>query len=422
MAMNLPPNVVRTKFWTAHDDGRVQCNVCPRHCRLRDGQRGLCWVRGNHRGEIVLSSWGQASGFCIDPVEKKPLNHFFPGTPILSFGQQGCNLTCRFCQNWSISKAGKQTPLVGNEDYMRDEVARDGRGEIARDGRGKTVDLKRPRTAKDVRTMNVLDDQLIRPEAIAEAAKATGCKSVAFTYNDPVIFHEYAIDIANACRAQGIKSVAVSAGYMCAEPRAEFYRHMDAANIDLKGFTEEFYRELCTAELGAVLETLEYLKHETQVWFEITTLLIPTKNDSDAELHAECAWIAEHLGPDVPLHFTAFHPDWKMGDIPATPPATLRRARDIALQHGLRYVYVGNVHDKAGSSTYCHGCGAELIGRDWYELSTWHLDETGKCLTCQTQLPGVFDGPPGDWGAKRQPIKIQPPQINRAAAANGRPV
>ena len=412
--MQLPSNVVRTKYWQTLDDGRVQCDVCPRHCRLRDGQRGLCWVRGNHQGEIVLSSWGQASGFCIDPVEKKPLNHFLPGTPILSFGQQGCNLTCRFCQNWSISKAGKQTPLVGNVDYMLDA--------IVKDGRGKDIRLKRPPTQKDVRSVNVLDEQLVRPEMIAAAAKATGCKSVAYTYNDPVIFHEYAIEIADACREQDIKSVAVSAGYMCAEPRAEFYAHMDAANIDLKGFTEQFYKELCTAELGAVLETLEYLRHETKVWFEITTLLIPGKNDSDQELHAECAWIAEHLGSDVPLHFTAFHPDWKMRDIRPTPPATLARARAIALHYGLRYVYVGNVHDKVGSSTYCAGCSAELIGRDWYELSTWHLSETGACLTCGTQLPGVFDGPPGDWGRKRQPIKIQPPQTKRAAVVNDRPV
>lgn len=411
--MQLPPNVVHTQFWQPLADGRVQCDVCPRHCKLRDGQRGLCWVRGNHRDEVVLTSWGQASGFCIDPVEKKPLNHFLPGTPILSFGQQGCNLTCRFCQNWSISKAGKQTPLVGNADYVRAEV---GPGAAIRDGRGKPVTMRRPASEKDVRTVNVLDDKLVRPEAIAEAALATGCKSVAFTYNDPVVFHEYAIEIADACRERGVKSVAVSAGYMCAEPRAEFYRHMDAANIDLKGFTEEFYKELCTAELGAVLETLEYLKHETGVWFEITTLLIPGKNDSDAELNAQCAWIAERLGPDVPLHFTAFHPDWKMRDIPATPPATLRRARDIALGHGLHYVYVGNVHDKSASSTYCTGCGAELIGRDWYELSTWHLDDAGRCLTCEMPLPGVFDGPPGTWGAKRQAITIESrPQRNRAA-------
>jgi pyruvate formate lyase activating enzyme len=397
--MNLPPNVIPTKYWQRLDDGRVQCDVCPRHCKVREGQRGLCWVRGNHRGEIVLTSYGQASGFCIDPVEKKPLNHFLPGTPILSFGQQGCNLTCRFCQNWSISKAGKQTPIVGNEDYMRDA--------LAKDGRGKLISWKRPQSERDVRSMNVLDEQFVRPEMIARAAELTGSRSVAFTYNDPVIFHEYAIDIAQACHDKGIKAVAVSAGYMTAEPRAEFYRYMDAANIDLKGFTERFYKEVCTGELEAVKETLVYLKHETNVWFEITTLLIPGENDSDAELHDECAWIAEALGPDVPLHFSAFHPDWKMQDTPHTPPATLRRARDIALSYGLRYVYVGNVHDRGASSTYCHGCSEMLIGRDWYELSGWHLTDDGLCLTCGTQCAGVFDGPPGDWGRKRQPIRLE---------------
>ena len=397
--MNLPPNVVHTKYWTHLDDERVQCDVCPRHCKLRPGQRGLCWVRGNHQGEIVLSSYGQASGFCIDPVEKKPLNHFLPGTPILSFGQQGCNLTCRFCQNWSISKAGKSMPIVSNEDYMRDVIGPESG--------------KRPVSAKDVKQVNALDQQFLRPEMIAGAAAATGSKSVAFTYNDPVIFHEYAIDIADACHAKGIKTVAVSAGYVCAEPRAEFYRYMDAANIDLKGFTERFYKELCTAELGAVLDTLVYLKHETDVWFEITTLLIPGENDSDAELHAECAWIAEHLGPDVPLHFSAFHPDWKMRDKTNTPPATLTRAREIALHYGLRYVYVGNVHDKRGASTYCHACGTELIGRDWYELSSWNLTATGACIDCGTQLPGVFDGPAGTWGRKRQPIQFQTPATSR---------
>lgn len=410
--MNLPPNVIRTKYWQRLDDGRVQCDVCPRHCKVREGQRGLCWVRGNHRGEIVLTSYGQASGFCIDPVEKKPLNHFLPGTPILSFGQQGCNLTCRFCQNWSISKAGKQTPIVGNEDYMRDELAK---ATETRDGRGKLISWKRPQSEKDVRSMNVLDEQFVRPDMIAQAAELTGSRSVAFTYNDPVIFHEYAIDIAQACHEKGVKAVAVSAGYMTPEPRAEFYRHMDAANIDLKGFTERFYKEVCTGELAPVKETLVYLKHETDVWFEITTLLIPGENDSDAELHDECAWIAEALGPDVPLHFSAFHPDWRMRDTPHTPPETLRRARDIATSYGLRYVYVGNVHDRTASSTYCHSCGEMLIGRDWYELSTWHLTDEGSCKTCGTRCAGVFDGPPGDWGRKRRPIQLRPqPAILRA--------
>ena len=302
----------RRAIGTALDDGRIQCDVCPRYCRLHDGQRGLCFVRARRGEELVLTTYGRSSGFCVDPIEKKPLNHFLPGTPVLSFGTAGCNLTCKFCQNWDISKA---------------------------------------------RELDRLQDQA-SPEAIARAAADSGCRAVAYTYNDPVIFLEYAIDVAQACRARGIRNVAVSAGYMCAAPRAEFYAHMDAANIDLKAFTEGFYRKLCTGALQPVLETLEYLRHETEVWLEITTLLIPGHNDAPAEIEALSAWVMDHLGPDVPLHFTAFHPDYKMMDVAPTPPATLTRARDIALRHGLRYVYTGNVHDEAGQSTYCHACGA----------------------------------------------------------------
>mgnify|MGYP001994881684 FL=1 len=355
------PGAAAGRYWHGLDDGRVQCDICPRYCKLRDGQRGLCFVRAAADGAVVLTTYGRSSGFCIDPVEKKPLNHFLPGTPILSFGTAGCNLTCKFCQNWDISKS---------------------------------------------REFDRLQDQAT-PEMIAEAARLTECKSVAFTYNDPVIFLEYAVDVAEACHARGIKTVAVTAGYVSPEPRAEFFRHMDAANVDLKGFTEEFYSELCTASLGAVLETLKYLKHETDVWFEITTLLIPGKNDSDAELHEECAWIADNLGADVPLHFSAFHPDWKMRDIVATPPDTLRRARRIALDHGIRYVYVGNVHDFDSSSTYCHQCGGVLIGRDWYQLSTWNLTDSGACKSCGAQCAGLIDGPPGTWGPKRKPLRLR---------------
>jgi pyruvate formate lyase activating enzyme len=349
------------RYFHTLDDGRVQCDVCPRFCKLRDGQRGLCFVRAAVDGAMVLTTYGRSSGFCIDPVEKKPLDHFLPGTPILSFGTAGCNLTCKFCQNWDISKS---------------------------------------------RQFDRLQDQAT-PEMIAEAAQITKCKSVAFTYNDPVIFLEYAVDVAEACHARGIKTVAVTAGYITEEPRAEFFQHMDAANVDLKGFTERFYHELCTSSLASVLETLKYLKHETDVWFEITTLLIPGQNDSDAELHEECAWIAEHLGNDVPLHFSAFHPDWKMRDIENTPADTLRRARAIALEYGLRYVYVGNVHDVDSSSTYCHDCGEVLIGRDWYQLSTWNLTETGACTSCGTQCAGIFDGPPGTWGRQRKPLRLR---------------
>ena len=355
-----------TRYWRPLDDGRVECTMCPRFCKLREGQRGLCFVRGNSGGQVVLLSYGRSSGFCVDPIEKKPLNHFLPGTPIFSFGTAGCNLACKFCQNWDISKSREQ-------DALLDQAS---------------------------------------PALIAQAAKQLGCRSVAYTYNDPVIFHEYAIDVAEECRRHGIKSVAVSAGYMCAEPRAEFYRHMDAANIDLKAFTDDFYHKICGGHLGAVLETLEYIHHETPVWLEITTLLIPGENDSEAELDALSAWVADKLGPEVPLHFSAFHPDWKMQDKPRTPPATLLRARDIAMQNGLRYVYVGNVHNKAGASTYCHQCGQLLIGRDWYQLSEWNLTSEGACNRCGTPCAGVFEARPGDWGAKRQPVSL-----NRRAAA-----
>jgi pyruvate formate lyase activating enzyme len=350
---------VPARHWHRLEDGRIQCDVCPRYCRLHDGQRGLCFVRARKGDEVLLTTWGRSSGFCVDPIEKKPLNHFLPGTPVLSFGTAGCNLTCKFCQNWDISKA-------------------------------KAFDRLQDRAA---------------PDEIARAAEQSGCRSVAYTYNDPVIFLEYAIDVAQACGERGIRNVAVSAGYICAEPRAELYRHMDAANIDLKGFTEGFYRKLCSGALQPVLETLVYLKRETTVWLEVTTLLIPGHNDDPAEIEALSAWFIEHLGPDVPLHFTAFHPDYKMMDVAPTPRATLTRAREIALAHGLRYVYTGNLRDEAGQSTYCHGCGARLIGRDGYEITAWAVGDRG-CADCGTPVPGVFEPRPGSWGQRRMPLSV----------------
>jgi pyruvate formate lyase activating enzyme len=348
-----------TKYWQVLADGRVQCDVCPRACKMHEGQRGLCFVRGVERAELKLYTYGRSSGFCVDPIEKKPLNHFLPGSAVLSFGTAGCNLACKFCQNWDMSKS---------------------------------------------REMDTLADRAT-PELLAAAAVRLGCASVAFTYNDPVIFMEYAMDVADACRERGVKSVAVTAGYMCDEPRRDFYTHMDAANVDLKAFTERFYRKICGGELLAVLETLEYLKRETKIWFEITTLLIPEENDSDGEIHEMTEWIMNKLGPDVPLHFTAFHPDWKMLDKPPTPPATLARARDIARNNGLRYVYTGNVHDPTGSSTYCHGCITRVIERDWYRLGEWKLTG-GICNQCGTQIPGVFSGEPGTWGRRRVPVQL----------------
>ncbi|MET0983968.1 MAG: AmmeMemoRadiSam system radical SAM enzyme [Steroidobacteraceae bacterium] len=349
-----------TQYFHALPDGRVQCDVCPRACKMHEGQRGLCFVRGVEQGQVRLFTYGRSSGFCVDPIEKKPLNHFLPGSAVLSFGTAGCNLACKFCQNWDMSKS---------------------------------------------REMDTLQDQA-SPQMLAAAAQRLHCASVAYTYNDPVIFMEYAMDVADACRERGIKNVAVTAGYMCDAPRREFYGHMDAANVDLKGFTERFYRKICGAELGNVLETLQYLKQETNVWFEITTLLIPDENDSDAELHEMTQWIMDKLGPDVPLHFTAFHPDWKMRDKPPTPPATLTRARGIAIAKGLHHVYTGNVHDADGSSTYCASCKTRVIERDWYELGEYRLDEKGACLTCGTVVPGVFTARAGKWGRKRMPVRI----------------
>jgi pyruvate formate lyase activating enzyme len=356
----LPPESEhRGRWWALLADGRIECRLCPRFCKLNDGQRGFCFVRKRVGDHMVLTTYGRSSGFCVDPIEKKPLNHFYPGTSVLSFGTAGCNLGCRFCQNWDISKAREM-------DKLMDAAS---------------------------------------PAKLAHSAIELGCKSVAFTYNDPVIFAEYAIDVARACRSWNVKTVAVTAGYITDDARAEFYQEMDAANVDLKGFTEEFYHKQCFGELAPVLETLKFLKHHTKVWFEITTLLIPGENDSDAELHRAAEWIAGHLGLDVPWHFSAFHPDFKMLDRPATPSATLTRAREIALSKGLHYVYTGNVHDKTGGSTWCPGCGKCVIERDWYVLGAWNL-EGNRCKFCGHEIAGHFDLRPGNWGAKRLPVRL----------------
>ncbi len=354
------PDAVSTKYWHLLEGGRVQCDLCPRFCKLHEGQRGLCFVRANQDGKIVLTTWGRSSGFAVDPIEKKPLNHFLPGTPVLSFGTAGCNLACKFCQNWDISKSREMDTLMAKAT----------------------------------------------PKMIANKAKELGCRSVAYTYNDPVIFHEYAIDVAQACTEQGVKNVAVTAGYVCPDPRTEFYRYMDAANLDLKAFTDDFYHKLTGSHLQQVLETLEYIKHETDVWLELTTLIIPGENDSEAEIQQMTQWVVEHLGADVPMHFSVFHPDWKMMDIPSTPPETVKRARQIALDNGIHYPYVGNMHDKTGDSTWCHHCGTLLIGRDWYNLSEWNLTADGCCLECVTPCAGVFEQQPGNWGARRLAVSI----------------
>ncbi|OGS73272.1 MAG: AmmeMemoRadiSam system radical SAM enzyme [Gallionellales bacterium GWA2_60_142] len=348
------------RWWHMLEDGRIQCDLCPRDCKLREGQRGACFVRGRAGDTMVLTTYGRSSGFCVDPIEKKPLNHFYPGSSILSFGTAGCNLACKFCQNWDISKS---------------------------------------------RSFDKLADQA-GPEAIANMAVELGCKSVAFTYNDPVIFAEYAMDVADACHEAGVKTVAVTAGYIHAAPRAEFYAKMDAANVDLKAFTDEFYLKLTGAHLEPVLDTLKYLRHETQVWFELTTLLIPGYNDSAQEIGRMSEWIAKELGTDVPLHFTAFHPDYKMTDIPATPAGKLTEARQIAHSAGLQHVYTGNVHDLSGGTTCCASCKQTLIVRDWHLIREYHLTENGECPHCGAKLAGHFGKFEKAFGRQRIPLRM----------------
>ena len=354
------PDVHPARWWHELDDGRIQCDLCPRTCRLKEDQRGFCYVRQVREGQLVSTTYGRSSGFCIDPIEKKPLNHFYPGSSIFSFGTAGCNLGCRFCQNWNISKARAN-------DRLADRAT---------------------------------------PAEIARAAEREGCRSVAFTYNDPVVFAEYAMDTADACHEAGLKTVAVTAGYISEAARAEFFSKMDAANVDLKAFTEKFYKELCFASLGPVLETLQYLHDRADVWFEITTLLIPGQNDSEEELNALTDWIAEHLGPDVPLHFSAFHPDFKLTATTPTPPATLQQARKIARSKGIHHVFTGNVHDSEGGSTYCPACNELLIERDWYRIGAYRIAD-GRCSKCGCTIAGRFDPDPDDWGRRRQRVRIK---------------
>lgn len=349
------------RYWHAlEEEGKIFCDLCPRACVLKEGDRGFCFVRQNVDGQMILTTYGKSTGFCIDPIEKKPLNHFLPGSSVLSFGTAGCNLGCQFCQNWSISKSREIEKL----------------------------------------------SERATPEDIAQAAQRMGCKSVAFTYNDPVIWAEYAIDTAKACHQLGIKAVAVTAGYITAEARPEFYSVIDAANVDLKAFTGEFYKRLCLSEIDPVLETLIWLKKESNVWFEITNLMIPEENDGADEIARMCDWILKNLGDDVPIHFTAFHPDFRLDKRPPTPAATLQRARQQALSAGIKFAYTGNVNDAKRQSTYCPACKELLIKRDWYELGTYRM-KGNRCGKCDVEIPGVFDSTKGDWGRKRLPVSFQ---------------
>lgn len=335
--------MIEAKWWKTLENGKILCTLCPRFCTIGEGQYGFCYVRQNHKGKLVSIAYGKPTGFAIDPIEKKPLNHFLPGTTILSFGTAGCNLGCKFCQNWSISKAHLD----------------------------------------DINSLNA------SPEDVVKLALKYKTPSIAFTYNEPTIFGEYVIDISILAHQYGIKTVMVTDGYITDEARRDIYKYIDGANVDLKAFTERFYHKLTFSHLEPVLDTLKWLKHETSVWFEITTLLIPGENDSEEEINAMCDWILENLGDDVPIHFTAFHPDFKLRDKPPTPPNTLRRARKIAFQKGLKFVYVGNVFDREGQTTYCPNCTSRLIERDWHSVLVNRIKD-GTCPSCGKIIPGVF--------------------------------
>jgi pyruvate formate lyase activating enzyme len=334
----------RARYARVLSDGRLECELCPRRCRLGDGQRGLCFVRRNVGGELRLTTYGRTTGLAVDPIEKKPLYHFLPGSRTLSFGTVGCNLTCRFCQNWTTTKS-RSLALAGTRAL---------------------------------------------PEQIARAALACGAASVACTYNDPTIFAEYACDVADACHALGLLTVAVTAGYIEPGPRAELYGRFDALNVDLKAFSEDFYHRLSSARLEPVKESLVYIAREQRAWLELTTLLIPGYNDSDAELRALAEWVRDALGAEVPLHFSAFHPDYRLRDVPPTPLSTLRRARRLAQETGLAHVYLGNVRDAEGSLTTCASCGRVLIERQGFAIEALRLDARGACLACGSVLAGRF--------------------------------
>ncbi|OGT08435.1 MAG: AmmeMemoRadiSam system radical SAM enzyme [Gammaproteobacteria bacterium GWE2_37_16] len=353
-----PPQYFPTKYWHKLDDDRIQCDICPNACKLKEGQHGICFVRMRHDDQVVLTTYGRASSVCIDPVEKKPLFHFLPGTPVLSFGTIGCNLSCKFCQNWDISKSTLMERLT----------------------------------------------EIAMPETIAETAKKYNCKSVAFTYNEPITFFEYAIDTAKACHKRGIKTIAVTNGYICQESAKEFFNHMDATTIGLKGFTEDFYHRVTGAHLQPILDTLRYLKKETNVWVEIAYLIIPGESDSMTELDLATKWFVENLGQDIPVHFNAFYPAWKMLDKSPTPKETLIQARKIAKKNGLRHVYIGNVAAYEDGNTFCHNCGKCVIERDNYIITDYKLTDDGNCKLCNAKCAGVFRGPAGTWGTKQQPV------------------
>ncbi len=330
-------------WWEPETGNRIRCTLCPRYCKLGPDQSGFCYIRSNRNGTLMAEGYGRPTGFAVDPIEKKPLNHFLPGSSVLSFGTAGCNLGCKFCQNWSMSKA----------------------------------------RLDDLHALNASAEQVVA------LAQKQGAASIAFTYNEPIIFGEYVMDISKIAQEKNIRTVMVTNGYVTAEARKDIFRNIDAANVDLKAFTDRFYHRLTFAHLQPVLDTLIWLKQETRVWIELTTLLIPGENDSDEEIARMCDWILTHLGDSVPLHFTAFFPTFKLQEHEPTPPGTLNRARQIALNAGINFCYVGNVHNPKAQTTFCPTCHKPLIERNWHQINS-NAIQNGTCRYCGTKIAGVW--------------------------------
>ena len=359
--MGVGTKLHEARWWEILPDGKVHCYLCPRHCHIGEGQSGFCFIRAPRGGKLYNLGYAHPAAIQVDPIEKKPLNHFLPGTTILSLGAAGCNMGCFFCQNWDISKS------------KADQV----------------------------------HSSYLEPETVVLAAIEHQCPSIAFTYNEPTIWGEYVIDTSRIAHAYGLKTVMVTNGYITREALFDVYEHVDAANVDLKAYTEDFYAKLTLSHLQPVLDTLKTLRHETNVWIEITNLIIPSLNDSQEETKELCGWMLENLGDDVPLHFTAFHPDFKLRNKPGTPPETLHRARQLARERGLKYVYEGNILS-GGADTMCPGCGRVLISRSWHRVSEVRVQPDGTCQHCGARISGHFEKPSfptGDVQALRQKVE-----------------
>ncbi len=329
-------------YWKPIDSEKVQCALCPRRCVIPKDKRGFCRVRQNNAGKLYSLVYSKPVAVHIDPIEKKPLFHFLPATTAFSIATVGCNLACKFCQNWEISQASPED----------------------------------------------LPSQIVTPEEIVRQAKSAGSQTVAYTYTEPTVFYEYMLDTMLIARASGVKNIIHSAGFINEEPLRNMCKYLDAANIDLKGFTEDFYANICSGHLDDILGSLKIL-HQEKIHVEVTNLVIPTLNDDRTQVKKMCLWIKDNLGADVPLHFSRFSPMYKLNNIMPTPVSTLEDVRNIAMESGLKYVYIGNVPGHSGETTFCPKCRQPLIVRIGYNVTEYNL-ENGLCKYCKERIDGVW--------------------------------